>query len=106
MNEYENEEEEVVAETPAFRVGRRKQGEFHLLRVSGRMAPELLDVLRNKVFLYRCHYGVDLSGLSGVNAMLTRELEETAKLWFLLREHKVRNLTGDEKDEIERVFKR
>ena len=34
----------------------------------------------------------------------TEELEETAKLYFLLRGEKVRNLTGLEQDDIARVF--
>lgn len=75
----DDEEEEIVAQTPAFRVGRRKQGEFHLLRISGRFVPELIDCLRNKVFLYRCNYGLDFSGLNGITAPLIRELEDTAK---------------------------
>ena len=34
------------------------------------------------------------------------ELEETAKLWFLLRGRAVRNLTEEEREEIERTFKK
>jgi len=34
------------------------------------------------------------------------ELEETAKLWFLLRDQNIRRLSSDERIEIERAFKR
>ena len=34
------------------------------------------------------------------------ELEETAKLWFLLRGRAVRNLTEEEREEIERTFRK
>ena len=34
------------------------------------------------------------------------ELEETAKLWFLLRDQSIRRLSTEERAEIERVFNR
>ena len=71
--------EEEIVRRPAYRIGRRRSGDFFFFRIAGRCAPELLDDLRSEVFLYKCHYALDLSGLSGVNAALARELRDTAE---------------------------
>ncbi|HVR87746.1 MAG TPA: PP2C family protein-serine/threonine phosphatase [Planctomycetota bacterium] len=71
-------EEEPVVQTPAYAITRRRSEEFLHIRITGRFAEGLLDDLRSKVFLYKCHYAVDVSGLAGVNAALVRELQDTA----------------------------
>jgi serine phosphatase RsbU (regulator of sigma subunit)/anti-anti-sigma regulatory factor len=72
-------EEEPVVQTPAYRVTKRRSEGFLHIRVTGRYAESLLDDLRSKVFLYKSHYAVDLSKLSGVSAALARELRDTAE---------------------------
>ena len=70
--------DETVTRTPAYHITRRRAGDFLIIRITGRVADGLLDDLRSKVFLYKSHYGVDVSGLTGVTAALARELKETA----------------------------
>lgn len=70
--------EEWIAQTPAYKIARRQTGDFLLIRVSGRCVDGLIDDLRNKVFLYKTHYALDLSELGGVTAALARELRDTA----------------------------
>jgi serine phosphatase RsbU (regulator of sigma subunit)/anti-anti-sigma regulatory factor len=71
-------EEDTVVQNPAYRIFRRRSEEFLHIRIAGRFGEGLLDDLRSKVFLYKSHYAVDLSELSGVTAALARELQDTA----------------------------
>jgi serine phosphatase RsbU (regulator of sigma subunit) len=70
--------EETVVQTPAYRISKRRAEDFLHIRITGRCAEGLLDDLRSKVFLYKSHYAVDLSGLTGATAALARELRDTA----------------------------
>lgn len=72
-------EEEPVVRTPAYAITRRRSESFLHVRITGRFTDELLDDLRSKVFLYKSHYALDVSGLAGVNAALARELRDTAE---------------------------
>lgn len=72
-------EEELVVQTPTYAIRRRKSEGFHHIRMTGKYAESLLDDLRSKVFLYKSHYSVDVSGLSGATAALVRELQDTAE---------------------------
>jgi ribulose-5-phosphate 4-epimerase/fuculose-1-phosphate aldolase len=55
--------------------------------------------------LMRNHGIICLGGTMTEAVDRTEELEETAKLWFLLRGEKIRHLSAAERGEIERVFK-
>lgn len=72
-------EEELIVKTSAYAIARRRSEGFLHIRISGRFAEGLLDDLRSKVFLYKSHYAVDLSGLTGVTPALFRELQDTAE---------------------------
>jgi serine phosphatase RsbU (regulator of sigma subunit) len=72
-------EEEPVVQTPAYAMTRRRSEGFHHIRITGRFAEGLLDDLRSKIFLYKSHYAVDVSGLTGVTAALMREFQDTAE---------------------------
>jgi serine phosphatase RsbU (regulator of sigma subunit) len=72
-------EEEPVVQTPAYRITRRRSEGFIHIRISGRYNESLLDDLRSKVFLFKSHYSLDASGLTGVKAELVRELRDTAE---------------------------
>ncbi|HEX7900415.1 MAG TPA: PP2C family protein-serine/threonine phosphatase [Planctomycetota bacterium] len=78
LSPMESDEEEIVAQTKAYRITKRRSGDFLLFTVSGRCGDALLDDFRSKVFLYRCDYALDLSALTGANAALARELRDTA----------------------------
>jgi ribulose-5-phosphate 4-epimerase/fuculose-1-phosphate aldolase len=55
--------------------------------------------------LLRNHGSISIGATLNEAVDRTEELEETAKLYFLLRGHKVRTLTGEERADISRVFK-
>ena len=71
--------EETIVKNAKYQITRRKEEEFHLIRISGRYGDEMLDDLRTKVFLYKTNYGVDTSHLAGMNALFARELNDTAQ---------------------------
>lgn len=71
--------EETVVQASGYRIGKRRSGDFLLIRVTGRCSDALIDDLRSKVFLYKAHYAIDLSELGGVSAALVRELRDTAE---------------------------
>ena len=77
--EDDAEGEETIVRNPAYRITRRRAGDFVLIRVAGRFADGLLDDLRSKVFLFKSNYGVDFSGLAGATAALSREIRDTAE---------------------------
>lgn len=70
--------EETIVQNAAYQITRRRSDDFLKVRISGRCTGELLDDLRSQVFLYKTHYALDLSGLTGVTAALARELEASA----------------------------
>src|SRR5579863_8401897 len=72
-------EEESVVQTDAYTITRRRSEGFLHIRITGRFTNGLLDDLRSKVFLFKSHYAVDISGLTGVTAALVRELQDTAE---------------------------
>ncbi len=71
--------EETIVRNAKYQITRRKEDGFHLIRITGRYADEMLDDLRTKVFLYKTNYGVDTSLLSGVTALFAREIVDTAQ---------------------------
>jgi serine phosphatase RsbU (regulator of sigma subunit) len=71
--------EETLVQNAKYHITRRKEEEFHLIRITGKYGDEMLDDLRSKVFLYKTNYGVDASKLAGMNALFARELADTAQ---------------------------
>jgi serine phosphatase RsbU (regulator of sigma subunit) len=74
----ESDEEETLVQNSDYRIFRRRVEDFLHIRIAGRFAEGLLDDLRSKVFLYKVHYAVDVSSLTGMTAALARELNDTA----------------------------
>ena len=62
--------------------------------------------VKHDAMLMRNHGVITLGRTMDEAVDRCEELEETAKLWFLLRGREVRNLTAEEREEIGRVFKR
>jgi serine phosphatase RsbU (regulator of sigma subunit) len=71
--------EETLVKNAKYQITRRKEEEFHLIRITGRYGDEMLDDLRTKVFLYKTNYGVDTSQLAGITALFAREIADTAQ---------------------------
>jgi len=71
--------EEAIVHNPKYQILRRKVDNFHIIRLTGRYADELLEDLRSKVFLYKTNYGVDASKLTGMTPAFARELVDTAQ---------------------------
>ena len=71
--------EETIVQNPKYRITRRKEEEFHLIRITGRYGDEMLDDLRSRVFLYKTNYGVDTSALTGMTPAFAREILDTSE---------------------------
>jgi hypothetical protein len=71
--------EETIVRNAKYHITRRKEEEFHLIRITGKYGDEMLDDLRTKVFLYKTNYGVDTSRLAGMTALFAREITDTAQ---------------------------
>jgi serine phosphatase RsbU (regulator of sigma subunit) len=78
MSPDESVAEETIVRNAKYQITRRKEDEFHLIRITGRYGDEMLDDLRTKVFLYKTNYGVDTSRLVGVTPLFAREIADTA----------------------------
>src|SRR5262245_56793433 len=72
-------EEETIVSHPMYRITRRRTEDFQILKVTGKYTDAMLDDFRSKIFLYKKKYGVDFSGLTGMNAALARELADTSE---------------------------
>ena len=71
--------EETIVRNAKYHITRRKEEEFHLIRITGKYGDEMLDDLRTKVFLYKTNYGVDTSRLAGMTPLFAREIADTAQ---------------------------
>jgi serine phosphatase RsbU (regulator of sigma subunit) len=72
------EEEETVVKTPAYGIYRRRSENFIHVRIAGRCTDGLIDDLRSSVFIFKSHYAVDVTALTGMSAAFARELRDTA----------------------------
>ncbi len=72
---------ETIVQNDHYQISRIRTDAFVIVRIAGRSAESLLDDLRTRVFTStRSHYALDLSGLTGVNAALAREIADTAEI--------------------------
>jgi serine phosphatase RsbU (regulator of sigma subunit) len=71
--------EEVLVQHPLYKITRRRREDFQILKITGRYSDAMLGDFRDKVFLYKKNYALDLSGLTGATAALAREFADTAE---------------------------
>lgn len=72
--------EEIVVRRAGYEIATALVGPFLVVRLRGRYSDELLDDLRNRVFMARSSFAVDASALEGMTAAFARELLYTADL--------------------------